>query len=376
MAADQIMLKYWEYAGHGMWLADAISDVLISVLPLYLLFIVAFAMLRRPSKALLPIALTATVYGAYNFLDGISSWAWYLTHFRFFTHLNPSIPLGRFVFGIPAILNSLFFFVLLFTVARHQARERRRQTHIEGEMKSAREIQHVLIPEEMPAIPGFVIASVYKPAAEVGGDFYQVIPLPDAGGGPGALVFLGDVSGKGLKAAMTVSLIVGTLRTLADFTDDPEEILRGLNQRLLGRTQGGFTTCLAIRLEANGRAVIVNAGHLSPFCDGREVMVPGSLPLGLMPDVDYDSTTVDLAPGETLTLFTDGVLEARNAKGELYGFDRLSSLMMAGPSVREVVAAACNFGQDDDITVLSVGRVAVSAPHDAKLDLVAQISAA
>jgi serine phosphatase RsbU (regulator of sigma subunit) len=104
-------------------------------------------------------------------------------------------------------------------------------------------------------------------------------------------------------------------------------------------------------------------------------VLPGSLPLGLSGDADYESVTVDLEPDETLTLFTDGVLEARNPKGELYGFERLSSLMGAQPSVQQVVDAACSFGQDDDITVLSVKRVAESDLHNAKLDLVAQIVA-
>ena len=147
---------------------------------------------------------------------------------------------GSYTFSATFLLDTLLFIVLLFTVTRQQYLERRRQAQVEMEIKSAREVQHVLIPEDVPAIPGFSIASIYKPATELGGDFYQVIPL-EAGG---ALVVVGDVSGKGLKAAMVVSLIVGTLRTLADFTQQPAEILRGLNRRLIGRTQGGFATCV------------------------------------------------------------------------------------------------------------------------------------
>ena len=127
------------------------------------------------------------------------------------------IHVGAYSFSAPFLLDLLLFIVLLFTVARHQFMERRRQAEIEMEIKSAREVQHVLIPEETPAIPGFSIASIYKPAAEVGGDFFQVMPLGEGG----ALIIVGDVSGKGLKAAMTVSLIVGTLRTLADYTQKP-----------------------------------------------------------------------------------------------------------------------------------------------------------
>ena len=371
---DLLIIRFWEYAGPAMQRGDTITSTLVAVTPVYLLVIVAFALLRRPPKALLPIALAATVYGLYNMAYELSPWGAHFTHLSFFNKLNPAIPLGPYVFGIPAILNSLFFIVLLFTVARHQARERLRQAHIESEINSAREVQHVLIPEDVPVIPGFSIASVYRPASEVGGDFYQVIPLLDCTGEPGALIVLGDVSGKGLKAAMTVSLIVGTLRTLADFTDDPAEIVRGLNQRLLGRTRGGFTTCIAMRMEASGRTVIANAGHLSPFCAGREIVLPASLPLGLTADADYESVTIDLGPDETLTLYTDGILEARNPKGELYGFERLSSLMRMQPSVQGVVDVACSFGQEDDITVLSVTRIAEHQPQGATVSFVTQIA--
>jgi serine phosphatase RsbU (regulator of sigma subunit) len=268
----------------------------------------------------------------------------------------------------------MLFLVLLFTVAREQARERRRQMHIESEIASAHEVQDLLIPSDPPVIPGFAITSVYKPAAEVGGDFYQVIPLGELEDEPRALIVLGDVSGKGLKAAMTVSLIVGTVRTLAEFTNDPAEILTRLNQRLLGRTRGGFATCIALLLEPGGRTTIANAGHLAPFRAGREIDLPGSLPLGLAPDERYESITMHLEAGETLTLLTDGVLEARGPKGELYGYERLSTLMQARPTVRQVVEAACSFGQDDDITVLSVALTADTESPDARLELSAQIA--
>jgi serine phosphatase RsbU (regulator of sigma subunit) len=297
------------------------------------------------------------------------------THFQLpWYQLNPGIPLGPYQFGIPAILNTMLFLVLLFTVARVQARERRRQLHVESEIASAHEVQDVLIPADLPAIPGFAISSVYKPAAEVGGDFYQVIPLGELEDEPRALIVLGDVSGKGLKAAMTVSLIVGTVRTLAEFTSDPAEILTRLNHRLLGRTRGGFATCTALLIEPGGRTTIANAGHLAPFRAGREIDLPGSLPLGLAADEQYESITIHLQAGETLTLLTDGVLEARGPRGELYGYDRLSTLMQAQPTVQQIVDAACSFGQDDDITVLSVALTADTESPDARLELSAQIA--
>jgi serine phosphatase RsbU (regulator of sigma subunit) len=250
--------------------------------------------------------------------------------------------------------------------------ERRRQSEIEMEVKSAREVQHVLIPEETPAIPGYSVASVYKPAAEVGGDFFQVMPQTDGG----ALIVVGDVSGKGLKAAMTVSLIVGTLRTLADYTQRPAEILRGVNRRLIGRIDGGFVTCVVLHIAANGDTTVANAGHLAPFRDGKELPVTGSLPLGLSSNVVYDELTFRLLEDETLTLYTDGIVEARNSRGELFGFDRLSALLDTRPEVGKIVDAAEAFGQEDDITALSITRHAASASKAATVNLTAQIATA
>ncbi len=290
LAVDLTLLAFWENAGTGMQADSIAAEAITGLTPIYMLVIVAVGVRRRASRALLPLALTATVYGSYNLVVNASWVGIRYTHFWLpWYQLNPGIPLGPYMFGIPAILNTLLFLVLLFTVAREQARERRRQMHIESEIASAHEVQDVLIPADLPALPGFAISSVYKPAAEVGGDFYQVIPLRGLEDELRALIVLGDVSGKGLKAAMTVSLIVGTVRALAEFTDDPAEILTRLNQRLLGRTRGGFATCIALLIEPDGRTVIANAGHLAPFRAGREIDLPGSLPLGLAADEQYES---------------------------------------------------------------------------------------
>jgi len=375
LAVDQTLKLFWEHAGTGMQAVDVAASAITALTPIYLLVIVVVGVRRRASRELLPLALTATLYGIYNLALNASWVGIRYTHFWLpWSHLNPGIPLGPYVFGIPAILNTMLFLVLLFTVMREQARERQRQMHIESEIASAHEVQDVLIPADLPAIPGFAISSVYKPAAEVGGDFYQVIPLGELEEEPSALIVLGDVSGKGLKAAMTVSLIVGTVRTLAEFTHDPAEILTRLNHRLLGRTRGGFATCTALLIEPGGRTTIANAGHLAPFRAGREIDLPGSLPLGLAANELYESITIHLQPGETLTLLTDGVLEARGPRGELYGYDRLSTLMQAQPTVHQIVDAACSFGQDDDITVLSVALTAHTESPDARLELSAQIA--
>ena len=221
----------WQHAGPGLQWIDAITTAIYSLTPFFIFFIVGFGLARRRQMRLWPIAIAAFLYGAYNITFNTAGQARRFTGWTLSDRMRTwGIHVGGYTFSALFLLDLLLFIVLLFTVARQQYMERRRQSQIELEVKSAREVQHVLMPEETPAIPGYSIASVYKPAAEVGGDFFQV--MPQANGG--ALIVVGDVSGKGLKAAMTVSLIVGTLRTLADYTQRPAEILRGLNRRLIG----------------------------------------------------------------------------------------------------------------------------------------------
>jgi hypothetical protein len=363
----------WQYAGPGLQWTDAITTGIYTLAPIYIFFIVGFGLVRRGQRTLWPLAIAAFLYGAYNMTFQLSGQGRRFTHWTLIEHMQTwGIHVGAYTFSAPFLLDLLLFIVLLFTVARHQFMERRRQSQIELEVKSAREVQHVLIPEETPAIPGYSIASVYKPAAEVGGDFFQVMPQTDGG----ALIVVGDVSGKGLKAAMTVSLIVGTLRTLADYTQRPAEILRGVNRRLVGRIDGGFVTCVVLHFAANGDTTVANAGHLAPFRDGKELPVTGSLPLGLSSNVVYDELTFRLQEGETLTLYTDGIVEARNSRGELFGFDRLSALLATQPEVGKIVDAAEEFGQEDDITALSITRHDASASKTATVSLTAEIATA
>jgi Stage II sporulation protein E (SpoIIE) len=351
--------------------ADAIATAMYTMTPLFIFFIVGFGLARRRQMTLWPVAIAAFLYGAYNMTFQLTAQGRRYTHWTIADRLVAwGIPVGAYALSAPFLLDLLLFIVLLLTVARHQFMERRRQSQIELEVRSAREVQHVLIPEETPAIPGFSIASIYKPASEVGGDFFQVMPQAEGG----ALIIVGDVSGKGLKAAMTVSLIVGTLRTLADYTQSPAEILRGLNRRLIGRIDGGFVTCLVLHLAANGETTVANAGHLAPYRDGKELAVAGSLPLGLSAHTVYDEATFRLHEDETLTVFTDGIVEARNSRGELFGFDRLSDLLATHPDVGKIVDAAESFGQEDDITAVSITRHPVGERKAATVSLTAQIA--
>jgi hypothetical protein len=249
------------------------------------------------------------------------------------------------------LINAFFLLSVLAILVGRYARTRRHEERLANELEAARTLQQVLIPEQIAAVPGLQIQAVYKPAQEVGGDLFQVIPLAD-----GTLIAIGDVSGKGLRAAMAVSLIVGTLRTLAEYTQEPAAVLDGLNRRLLGRGTG-FTTCLIARIHSNGRVVFANAGHLPPYHNGEEVTLAPDLPLGIEPGISYVQSFLQLEPGDRLTFVSDGVVEAKNAKREMFGFERTKSASVQ--SAEEIATEAQEFGQEDDITVLTIRRMTV-----------------
>jgi hypothetical protein len=135
--------------------------------------------------------------------------------------------------------------------------------------------------------------------------------------------------------------------------------LSGLNRRLLGRLPNGFVTCLVLRIDSSGVCVVAGAGHPAPFLNRQEIDLPAALPLGIAPSAAFENVSLQLTIGDRLTLYTDGLLEARNTGGELFGFDRLSHLLAGGPDARRACEAAVAFGQEDDITVLTITRLAV-----------------
>jgi Stage II sporulation protein E (SpoIIE) len=253
-----------------------------------------------------------------------------------------------FTFSLHCLVHFLSQTAVLAILILRFARTSRDEERLANEVESARTVQQILVPAENPSIPGFAIESVYRPASEVGGDFFQIVPTL----GGGALVVIGDVSGKGVPAAMTVSLLVGTFRTLAHYTQSPGEILAAMNQRMLTRSNGGFTTCLAARIDRDGTLTAANAGHIAPFVDGQECPLDNGLPLGLVSDAAYPERSFELRPGVQLTLLTDGVVEAQKASGELFGFDRATAISTQGADA--IAATAQSFGQEDDITVVTL----------------------
>ena len=271
--------------------------------------------------------------------------------FQAMTGVRPLVWIGAWQWPITPMTSILMGVVTLGIFVRELVHDRREKLRLGAELEAARAVQQVLVPEEIPAVPGFAITAVYRPFGEVGGDFFQILPITG-----GVLVVIGDVSGKGMPAAMTVSLLVGTVRTLAHYTESPGEILAAMNARMIGRSNGGFTTCLVLRVDRAGALTVANAGHIAPFLAGRELAVESGLPLGLATGVEYAEGTFELGVGEQLTLVTDGVVEARSKSGELLGFERTAEL--SAGTAEAIAQAAQAFGQDDDVTVLTIMREA------------------
>ncbi|HWE87162.1 MAG TPA: SpoIIE family protein phosphatase [Terracidiphilus sp.] len=269
-------------------------------------------------------------------------------------HLNfPAQPVPFHLWGLAPVYvydlaDGIFLLAIGIVIFFRFTRVSRQQARAAAEFEAARAVQQVLVPVENPSIPGFLIDGLYLPAGEVGGDFYQVVPTPSGG----VLAVVGDVSGKGMPAAMTVSLLIGTFRTLAHYTQSPAEILSAMNQRMIARMHGGFTTCLVLRVDSDGTLTVANAGHIPPYMDGREQTLDYGLPLGLDEHAAYTETTLALRAGAQLTLLTDGVIEAKSSTGELLGFERSAAL--STQPAEAIARAAQQFGQEDDITVLTL----------------------
>jgi hypothetical protein len=264
----------------------------------------------------------------------------------------PAGPFALSANGLSGILSTVALAVIMLLRSTTTSR---RQAILEGELAAAQQVQQVLLPEHGETVPGFVVESVYQPAQQVGGDFFQILPAGEGG----LLVVVGDVAGKGLPAAMLVSVLVGAIRGVAEYTANPAELLASLNERLVGRGGGGFSTALAAHIASSGAVTIANAGHLSPYLDGKEVELAGALPLGVVSGAVYAESHAFLGPGSQLTFYSDGVIEAQNLHGELFGFERAQAISTQPAAA--IVEAAKKFGQEDDITVVTIARDAAVA---------------
>lgn len=270
------------------------------------------------------------------------------------------VPIRWSVFGfsirLAHISNLLLVLVIGLLLLRRLLKSVQSQRQMALDVKQAQEVQQMILPEARTALPGLVIESEYRPAREVGGDFFQIIPNPVD---DSLLIVAGDVAGKGLQAGMLVALLVGAIRTAASFNTDPRYVLDQLNERLLGRSNAQ-ATCLALRVSVDGSVTLANAGHMAPYLNGEMMPVEGALPLGMLQRPDFSVMRFKLQQNDKLVLLSDGVVEAMDADGHLFGFERVHQLLHTARSATDVATAAQQFGQEDDISVISVTRTAVT----------------
>jgi phosphoserine phosphatase RsbU/P len=273
------------------------------------------------------------------------------------TFLDNPIPVGPVSLELSDVGDFLFVLAIGVVMFFRFTRVSREQARAAAELQAAREIQQRLVPASLPPVAGYVLGAAYLPAEEVGGDFYQVLEQGDRG----MLIVVGDVSGKGLKAAMTGTLAIGALQSLADERLAPAAILARLNRQIQRTQDGGFVTCLCVRIQAGGQVTAANAGHLAPYRNGAEMVLEPGLPLGVTAETEYIETALRLEPGDTLTFMSDGVVEARSASGELFGFERTRAI--SGGTATQIAEAAQRFGQKDDITVLTLAFAGAVPAH-------------
>ena len=334
-------------ASCGAYKAQTFSDVITNILWLVMVVYVLGSAYRRGSKecGLLAIVFSVLQLSALSVQAQMNFPAWFGKEWE--GHV------GGIVVRAPDVGALLIILAVLAIVLYRFISVSQTEQLASSELEAARTVQQLLIPAVQPATPGFIVESVYLPARQVGGDFFLILPTAVTNS---ILVVMGDVSGKGLQAAMVVSTIIGGLRM--QHSTQPGEVLAHLNRMLVGHVTG-FTTCCAALLHADGRMQIANAGNPSPYCNGVELDTLPGLPLGLAPDIVYEETLADLPTNVRLTFVSDGVIEATAARtNELFGFAR--SLAISHENAATIAEAAVRFGegapQADDITVLAIVR--------------------
>jgi serine phosphatase RsbU (regulator of sigma subunit)/predicted ester cyclase len=254
---------------------------------------------------------------------------------------------------------------------RRLEQEIRERERVEQELRVARSIQQASLPEEVPELEGWQIAPYYQPAREVGGDFYDVFDLQDGRVG----VAVGDATGKGMPAALAVTASCSMLRAVAQAlgSTSPGEVLGRVNETLLARIPPNmFVTCFyAILDPESGTLSYANAGHDLPYLhrgrgEAEELRARG-MPLGLMPGMGYEQEETILEVGESALFYSDGLVEAHDPKGEMFGFPRLRELVAdhaeeaaLGEYLLEELYSFVGEGweQEDDITLLTLRRSA------------------
>jgi serine phosphatase RsbU (regulator of sigma subunit) len=264
---------------------------------------------------------------------------------------------------------------LVRQLVRQQASELQARERIEQELQVAQLIQRQFLPRELPELSGWHVATYYQPAKAVGGDFYDFIELPDGLIG----LVCGDVTGKGVPAALVMATTHSILRGDAPQFVSPGKVLERANTQLLQDIPSQmFVTCLYGVLDpSTGQLRYANAGHNPPYVHTRDGVVElraTGMPLGAMPDMTYEEKETTLGPGDTVLLHSDGLVEAHDPERMMFGFPRLAELMngcSGGPELIQLLLGELDgftgpdWEQEDDITLVALQRVAMPAVTEA-----------
>ena len=252
---------------------------------------------------------------------------------------------------------------------QHLEQERIERERVEHELRVARRIQQASLPKEVPNLESWEISPHYQPAREVGGDFYDVHLLSDGRVG----LVVGDATGKGVPAALVMATTSGMLRAVVQSLVPPGEVLARVNEALVADIPPStFVTCFYGVLDPeNGRLVYANAGHDLPYLRRRggdcEELRARGMPLGLMPGMSYEEKQIVLDSGESVLFYSDGLVEAHDPKGEMFGFPRLRALVAEHGEERSLEETLLEelysfvgegWEQEDDITLLTLRRSA------------------
>jgi serine phosphatase RsbU (regulator of sigma subunit)/anti-sigma regulatory factor (Ser/Thr protein kinase) len=258
-------------------------------------------------------------------------------------------------------------------LVRQQKEEARERERLEQELRIARLIQQTLLPKELPKLSGWRISAFYRPAREVGGDFYDFIALPDGQIG----IIVADVTDKGIPAALVMATTRSMLRSAAEQLVSPCKVLRKANELLCTDIpENMFVTCMYALLDPRtGIIRYANAGHDLPYVrrsTGVDELYATGMPLGLMPDMDYEENETTIEPGETVLFHSDGLAEAHSPQREMFGFPRLKEKMASYQDgsglidylVDELISfTGDEWEQEDDVTLVVLDHSEIRAPR-------------
>ena len=325
--------------------------------------------LRRTRERLPGIRELDGIEGAYFFTDSQSGKAIFISLWESVAAMHRSDEvMGPLRAELSGVFAANWVDVEHYEVGETLVQEIRERELVEQELEVARSIQQTSLPKTTPTLEGWQIATYYRPAREVGGDFYDFFELEDSRVG----VVVGDATGKGVPAALVASATSSVLRAVAQVlgSSSPGAVLAQVNETLIARIPANtFVTCFyAILDPSSGHLIYPNAGHDLPYvrrnCDAEELRARG-MPLGLMSGMAYEEKEIVLEEGESVLFYSDGLVEAHDPRGDMFGFPRLRALIaqqgeerQLGDSLLEDLSSFTgeDWEQEDDITLLTLRR--------------------